>query len=423
MSALAAGGLIPIALLVAGGAFAAMTADDALLPWPDYRGPAYDGHAPGSAAPPLKFSESQGVVWKTEIHGRGWASPVVRDEVVWLATATEEGHELSVVAVDFETGEVLVDQLLFEIARPDHRNALNSYASPSAVVDAERVYLHYGTCGTVALDPDDGTELWRREDLRCQHLMGPGSSPVLAGGNLILTLDGADVQYVVALDPATGDTVWRRGRSADFARVIPDQRKAYGTPLLVSGDEEDVLVSTGARRTVGLDPTSGEERWWVDHGGYSMSARAVLSEDIVIINTGYDRPSYIAIRLGGQGDVTESHVLWTWSKNVPTMSSAVARNGYLYFVDEGGIAGCLEIASGEQLFRARLGGQHSASPVVVGDRIHFFDREGAAVVIAAEPEFRVIAENRLDAGFMASPAVVGDSWLLRTETHLYRIGE
>ncbi|MEQ8764445.1 MAG: PQQ-binding-like beta-propeller repeat protein [Planctomycetota bacterium] len=394
---------------------------DEIVPWPDFRGPAGDGHAPEACEPPLRWSEDENVRWKTAIHGRGWSSPIVTRGRVWQTTADQEGHRRHVVAVDLKTGDIVFDRLLFEVEEPQFRNELNSYASPSPVANAEHVFVHFGAAGTACLDAKSGDVVWQRRDLPCEHLMGAGSSPVLFEDLLILTFDGADQQYLVALDSKTGETRWRSDRSTSFEKVIPDQRKAYGTPLLLEVGAGPQLVSVGAQAAMGYAPKTGEEIWRVRFNGYSMSSRPIAGDGLVFLNTGFDRPRLMAVRLGGQGDVTETHVKWVEDKGLPAITSKVLVDGRLYFMSDAGVLTCLDAATGERVFRERIGGKICASPLAASGRVYFFDPQGVTTVIAAGEKFELLAKNELEDGCMASPAVVGDAMLLRTKTHLYRL--
>ncbi len=395
--------------------------DEEAAAWPDFRGPRGDGHAIATARPPVEWSEERYVTWKTPVHGLGWSSPVVVDGQVWMTTGTEDGHRLSVVAVDLASGAVVHDRVLFEVDEPQFRNALNSHASPSPVAMPGRVFVHFGAYGTAALDSRTGETVWQRRDLPCQHLMGPGSSPVLVDGRLVLTFDGADRQVVVGLDPATGETLWETPRSTDFTNIIPDQRKAYGTPFVAEVDGQRQLVSVGAQAAFGLDPRTGVELWQVRIPGYSMSSRPFAGRGLTFINTGFDRPQLWAIRLGGLGDVTESHVAWKETRSLPTIASKVLVDDRIYLVSDGGVLGCLKADTGETIWRERIGGRFCASPIVAGGHVYFFDREGMATVIVPEDEYRLVAQNSLEAGCMASPAVIGNALIVRTTSHLYRI--
>jgi len=401
------------------GAFFSLASD-----WPEYRGPNADGVALGAAVP-LEWSEERNVRWKTAIHGRGWSTPVVLGERIWLTTATPKGTQLSVLALDLASGRVIVDKVLYEIESPEPRNSLNSYASPSPVVADGRVIVHFGTYGTACLDAEIAEVIWERRDLKCDHIEGPGSSPFLHDRRVFLHVDGGDVQYLTALDVETGETLWRTDRSIDLTSLEPDYRKAYSTPILAHVmTEEGVveeLVSSAARATYGYDPATGAELWRIRHPGFSMSARPVLVGDTVLITTGYMSPELWALRLGGRGDVTESHVKWTNRRGVPTMPSAVHANGLLFQSSDKGMASCVDVATGETLWQERLGASVCASLLHTEGRIYYFDRDGVSTVVAPAREYKKLATSRLDAGFMASPAVAGDALLLRTETHLYRV--
>jgi outer membrane protein assembly factor BamB len=388
--------------------------------WPEYRGPTRDGHAP-RAEIPLRWGEKDNVRWKTPIRGSGWSSPVVVDGRIWLTSATEDGREMFAVAVDAESGEIAHDRRVFSVEAPESKNRLNSYASPSPTVEAGRVYVHFGTYGTACLDADSGKTLWERRDVHCDHMEGPGASPILLDDLLVVNMDGGDVQYVIALDKVTGETRWKAERSEALDKLVPDMRKAYSTPIVIEVDGARRLISSGAGATVAYDPKSGRELWKVRHGGFSMSSRPVVSGDMLVLNTGYMRARLVAVRTGGAGDVTDSNVVWTYRRGVPNMSSPLLVGERLYMVSDQGIASCIDISGGERIWQQRIEGQHCASPLYAAGRIYFFDREGRSVVIAPGDEYRELAINQLDDGCMASPAVVGDALVLRTKTHLYRI--
>ncbi|MCZ6597077.1 MAG: PQQ-binding-like beta-propeller repeat protein [Planctomycetota bacterium] len=390
--------------------------------WPDFRGPTGDGHAP-DAEVPLEWSEDENVAWKTLIHGRGWSSPVVWDGQIWLTTATPEGDELSVLALDAATGKVLHDDVLFDVPAPQRRNAMNSHASPSPVIEEGRVYVHFGSAGTACLDTKSRKTLWERRDLSCDHIEGPGSSPILFEDLLIFHMDGGDVQYVVALDKRTGKTSWKTERSVALEHLVPDRRKAYGTPLVVDTGERLELVCSGAEATMAYDPRTGEELWKVLYAGWSMASRPIVGDGLVYFTTGYLRPRLLAVRPGGSGDVTGERIAWSVGRRIPTMPSPILVDGRVYVVSNGGMATCLDAKTGDEKWRARIGGETCASPVYASGRIYFCDRDGMTRVVRPGDELETLATNHLDDGFMASPAVLGNALILRTTSHLYRIEE
>ncbi|HEY9175814.1 MAG TPA: PQQ-binding-like beta-propeller repeat protein [Verrucomicrobiae bacterium] len=401
--------------------------------WPDYRGPTGNGLAPDdvrAAHLPLRWSETENVRWKTPISHRGWSSPVVMDGRVWLTTATTKGTEFFAICVEAATGKVLHYRRLFQCENPEPLgNDVNSYASPSPVIEAGRVYLHFGSYGTACLDAETGEELWRRHGLPCRHFRGPGSSPVLVGDRLILTMDGVDVQYLVALDKRTGKTVWRTERSADWndldANGQPtdggDLRKAFSTPLLVTVAGQAQLLSAGAKAAYGYDPATGQELWKIRHTGFSVALRPVFGHGLAFLSSGFGKTELFAIRADGRGDVTQSHVAWKTGRGVPRMPSPLLKDDLLFLLGDSGVMTCLEARTGKEVWQERLGGEHVASPVCAGDRIYCFSQDGRAAVVKADRSFEVLARNKLEDGLMASPAILDKALILRTKTHLYRI--
>lgn len=416
-----------VAVLLAG---TAARASDA---WPVFRGPSYDGSSKAQNLP-LNWSEGHNVVWKTPISNRGWSTPVVLGGQIWLTTATEDGHEMFVYCVDLDTGKVRHRERLFDNEDPEPlSNAVNSYASPTGALSEGRFFAHFGSYGTAAVDTGTFEVLWQRRDLPCRHFRGPGSSVILADDKLILTMDGIDVQYLAALDTCTGQTVWKTRRSTKWrdydadgnVLLEGDYRKGYGSPILYEVGGQRQLASVGAMAAFGYDPHTGEELWTVSFHGYNAASSPVFAAGRVIINTSHPKPILMAIDPTGRGDVTETHVAWRYDRRAPIMPSPVTVDDELIvFVNDAGVATCLDAATGDELWRQRIGDNYVASPLVAGDRVYLFSSRGRSVVVAAAREFRLLAENDLDDGFMASPVAVGDrTLLLRTRTHLYRIEE
>ena len=388
--------------------------------WPNFRGPRHDNRAP-EADVPVTWSESSNVAWKTPLPGRGWSSPVVWGKRIWMTTATEDGKQMSVLCVDLETGKLLRDQLLFENEEPRFCHEMNSYASPTPVVEDGRVYAHFGSYGTACLDADTGKVLWQRRDLPCDHFRGPGSSPVAYRDTLIIHYDGFDFQYVVALDKKTGRTVWKTDRDIDYGTDNGDIFKAYCTPLVVTIDGQDQLISPASKATLAYDPSTGEEIWRVRYGGFSATAQPLFDGQRLYLNTGFSKADMLAVRPGGKGDITDTHVLWTVKKTIGSKPSQVLWEGRIYNVSDKGIASCIDAKSGKELWSERLKGQFSSSLLLAGGRIYLFNHEGQAWVLKPGDTFEAEAVNKLDDGCLASPAVVGNTLLVRTKTHLYAL--
>lgn len=392
--------------------------------WPEFRGSNGAGLAETSGLP-LRWGEQENVRWKTPIHGKGWSSPVVWDNQVWLTTATEDGKELFVLCVDGPTGKVLHDIKLFSVDRPQSMGdaqQFNSYASPTPAIKAGRVYAHFGSAGTACLDTATGKVLWTRRDLSCNHHRGAASSPILFNNLLILTLDGFDQQYLVALDKATGETRWKQPRVIDYGTDNGDRKKAFSTPAVFVIDGQPQLISPSAAATVAYDPATGKELWKVHHGGMNVAARPLFGQGQIYICTGDGPTHLLAVRTGGSGDVTKSHVAWKALRGVPNRSTPLLLNDLLYLSgDNNGVATCLEAKTGTVVWQKRLAGDFIASPVAADGRVYFFNRDGAAFVLAAGREAKILARNQLADGCMATPAVAGKALFVRTKTHLYRI--
>ncbi|HEV2946795.1 MAG TPA: PQQ-binding-like beta-propeller repeat protein [Gemmataceae bacterium] len=393
--------------------------------WPEFRGPSGDGHS-DAVGLPTRWSENENIKWKVAIHDKGWSSPVIWGNQIWLTTATTDGHKLFVMCVDRETGKILHDIKLFDVEKPGYCIPTNSYASPTPVVEAGRVYVHFGIYGTACLDTNTGQTLWSRRDLPCDHFRAPGSSPILYGDSLFVNFDGFDVQYVVALDKATGKTRWKSDRNIDYGTDNGDLKKAFCTPKVIQVNGQAQLISPSAVATIAYDPANGHELWKVYHGGMNAAARPLFADGRVFLTTG-DRGSpgewhrLLAINPDAHGDVTKSHVLWTHDKGVPARSSFLLVDDLLFMVSDNGVVSCLEAKSGKEVWQQRVGGTYYASPIYAEGHLYFFDDGGDSHVLEAGREPKVLAHNHLDAGCMASPAVAGKALFLRTKTHLYRI--
>ncbi len=397
--------------------------------WPQFRGPNGDGHADESKLP-VSWSETEHVKWKTPIHGRGWSSPVVWGKQIWLTTATPDAKQLFAVCIDADSGKIVRDQKLFEIERPQFHHSFNSPASPTPVIEEGRVYVTFGSPGTACLDTRSGQVLWERSDIKCNHYRGAGSSPIIYGDLLIMNFDGSDEQFIIALDKKTGKTVWRKERSIDFKDLGPDgkpkaegdMRKCFATPHVMMMDGKPLLISQGANATYGYDPLTGAEHWRVEERtSHSGGTRPVIGHGLIFFPSGWSQGQVLAVKPGGHGDVTASHIVWRVKKSVPKKPSLLLEGELIYMIDDGGVASCLEAKTGEMVWSERIGGNCSTSPIIAGGKIYFFNEQGKTAVVALGREFKKLAENTLADGFLASPAVTDNALLLRSKTDLYRI--
>ena len=398
--------------------------------WTSYRGPADQGHTDAERLP-IQWSEDQNVVWKAPIEGKAWSTPVIWGDRIWLTNARSDGSRYSVLCLDKNSGKPLLpNKVLYSVALPQYCHPLNSYASPSPVIEEGHVYVSFGSPYNACLNCETGEVVWERTDFVCNHFRGPASSPFLYRDLLIMHFDGSDHQYIVAMNKRTGETVWQTERTVDFADEDPntglphrqgDFRKAFSTPVITYVDDRPILISLGAKALYGYNPETGEELWRVDNlRCHSGACRPVAGHGLVFAPMG-SGSELLAVRPDGSGDVTKTHLAWTYKRAVPRRPSPLLVDGLLFMVNDDGVAACVEAISGKEVWRKRLGGNYSASPIYASGRIYFFDEGGKATVIESSRRFHVLATNQLDDGFMASPAVSGDALYLRTRSHLYRI--
>ncbi|MEO2049964.1 MAG: PQQ-binding-like beta-propeller repeat protein [Pirellulales bacterium] len=391
--------------------------------WRQFRGPDGNGHARIKELP-LKWNGNENIAWKTEIHDRGWSSPVIWGNQIWVTTATNDGHKLFAVCVDRETGKVTHDIHVFSVDQPQRIAAENTYASPTPVIEKGRIYVHYGTYGTACLNTLTGSIVWTRRDLKCDHEdgAGPNSSPFLVGNLFIVNVDGRDVQYVIALDKTTGKNVWKTDRSVDYSKVPVHQRKAYTMPILIPRGSGKQLVSPGGRAVYSYDPATGKELWRVRHRGWSIAPRPVYGFGLVFVMMDHDHPELWAVQSDGTGDVAKSHVEWKVKGGIPSRSSPLLVDDLLFIVNRHGIVSCLEARTGKLVWKTRIEGKYSASPIYASDRIYFFNENAVSTIIKPARQFKILSVNPLpQEQLMASPAMAGHSIFIRTEKYLYRI--
>lgn len=410
--------------------------------WPDKNGPTLDNVVPAEEAKriPLKWNEAEGlnIVWKTPLENKGHSSAVIGGDLIWFTSATEDGKKQYVYCIDRHTGKVQHHKLLFENPEPEELgNPINNYAAPSPVIEADAVYIHFGTYGTARLDPLTAEVVWQRRDINVKHYRGPGSSPLLYKDLLILTFDGINEQFVTALDKKTGKTVWKTNRTTDYGDLDKegkptrdgDMRKAYHTPTVFQIAGKDQLLSVGSRAAFAYDPTTGKELWTIRHGGFNAAPRVLKLDDMLFINTGSERSHMLGVRIDDKmtGDITESHVVWDRDKRNASEASPVMVNGILFQITRGGVVSAVEAKTGKDLWEDRFQGQHLPSGIAAGDRIYYCNDRGQTNVIRAADKFELLATNQLeggaDAGITGGISVADGALFIRTKTFLYKIAE
>jgi outer membrane protein assembly factor BamB len=403
--------------------------------WPQFRGPRGDGTSLATDVPST-WSETTHVAWKVNVPGRGRSSPVLLGERIWLTTALERGVQrtrigaddmqtaehvtLEAVCLSRTDGGLLWRVQLADIDQPDPVHWLNSWATPTPVVEPGRLYCDFGTFGTACLDAATGAILWQRR-LPLDHQVGPGSSPVLWHDRLILVRDGRDAQYVAALDTSTGKTVWKTDRPP-IQTASPNLKKSFVTPLVVTHNGREQLISPTAHWVVALDPSTGKECWRVRHGeGFSIGSAPAYGHGLAFFSTGCFKAQLCAVRVEGTGDVTATHTAWKTLRQVPVMSSPVLVGDELYWVSDEGMVTCAEARSGEIVWQERLGGSYLASILSAEGRLYVASQEGRTTVLKAGRTFEKLAENTLPGPMIATPAMANHSLFVRTDGHLYHI--
>ena len=391
--------------------------------WSQFRGHYGNGIIKSTSAP-INWSENTNIDWSTPIHDRGWSSPVIWNDQIWMTTATKDGNKMYAICVNKLSGKIEHDIHVFDVKSPQAITNENTYASPTPVVEEGRVYVHFGTYGTACISTKDGQILWKRRDLNCDHEIGagPASSPFIYNNFLIFNVDGRDVQYVIALNKETGETAWKTNRSVDFSDVQVNQRKAYGTPFIIPRGNTNQMVSIGAKGVYSYDPENGKELWKAEHRGWSIAPRPVYGEGLVFTMIDRDRPEMWAINPNGSGDITETHIEWKETKRMPPRASPIIIKGLLFVVDRNGYISCIEAKTGKSIWQKRMKGRFSASPILANNLIYFFNEDTVCTIIKPTRELEIVAENKLSEDkLMATPAFDENSIYIRTEKKLTRI--
>lgn len=399
--------------------------------WPQLRGPKGQGHANAKNLP-IRWSETENVRWKVRIPGSGYSSPVITGAQLWMTTALEGGRSLCAVCVDARNGKIVYRPELIRVKEPGRLHSKNSYATPTPVADGERIYVHFGAKGTAALS-QDGSVVWKNSSLAHNQPYAGASSPIVFRDMLIINCDGMDHQFVVALDKKSGKIVWktprahleaeRESRTASRYRDKGFTLMGYATPTVIETEGVPELVSTAAEHVAAYDARTGKELWWLGYHGFSPVGIPVYAHGLVYVQgfEGVGRPALFAIRPGGRGDISKTHLAWKETRGIPHVPSPLIVGDELYLVDDDGIMSCLDARTGAERWKERLGGPHSASPILADGRIYASSERGTTSVLSPGREFKLLAKNQLDGRLKASPCASGEALFLRTETRLYRI--
>ncbi|MDP3003476.1 MAG: PQQ-binding-like beta-propeller repeat protein, partial [Bacteroidales bacterium] len=366
------------------------------------------------------------------IHDNGYSSPVVYNNQIWVTTAKSDGKELYAVCIDFKTGKIIYDIKVFTPDKVQRKHSLNTYASPTPCIEKGFVYVHYGSMGTACINTANGSIVWKRNDFECKHAQGPASSPIIYKNLLILHFEGTDVRYIVALDKSNGKLIWRSDRPAEpYEPITVIGRKAYITPIIINVKGRDILISNGSAVCIAYEPNTGKEIWRVVNGAESTVAMPFTENGLVywysgfmVADDGTRFTELLAVNPDGKGDITGTNVLWKKRDKLSQnqMLTPVIKDGLIYTVNTRNILMCIDAATGEEIWSTHVTSNYNASPIYINDNIWFFSVKGEVLVIKAGRKYEVVAKNQMDSGIWATPAILRNSVIMRTQKYLYRIG-
>jgi len=397
--------------------------------WTHFRGSQLNGMANVEYAP-ISWNSDSNIVWKTVIHDRGWSSPVVYNNQVWMTTALDDGKKMFAVCVDYRTGKVIYDILLFTPDTIYNKHNINSYATPTPCIEEGFVYVHFGRYGTACVNTSNGKVIWQRKDIEFLDIQGPGSSLLLYKNLLILHCEGTDRQLILALDKSTGQTVWETQRPKEiYDKLEPIGKKAYITPIIINVNGRDQLISNGSAACIAYDPDTGKEIWRVVGGDDSTISMPFCEDGIVYFYTGFKTDEegekyaeLLAVNPDGIGDISESHVIWRMRTPILQLLTPVIKDGMIYTIDTKSIMMCIDAKTGSIIWSKRVRGKYNSSPVYAAGNIYFSSTQGDITVIREGRSIDVKAENNLEGEIWTTPVILEGNILIRTSKYLYKIG-
>ena len=418
--------------------------------WPHWRGPSTTGIATSSTALPSTWSATVNVAWQVALEGAGVSSPIVSGPRVFVTSQAGDGRRrdgrhptLTQGGDPAQAGEVTLqrrtrrDRVAFIVEAFDRASGKRAWihetapegdlppvhdkhnlASASPVTDGQRVYAWYGTGQMVALDAASGKRVWAKHlgqeygafDIQWGH----ASSPVLHQDSIILLCYHNPASYLLALDKRTGAVKWKVDK--------PAGQESYSSPIVVTGPSGDELIVNSNSGVESFDPNTGKSLWTYPEVNRFPIPVAMVDNGILFLSRGYRSSPYMAVRLGGRGDITNTHVAWRVPTGGPYVSSLVHYQGVIYMSTDNGILSAVDAKNGERLWQERVGGTFSASPIAGDGKIYFVSEGGETIVIKAGRTFELLARNKLDGHFVASPAAGGGKVFLRADDRLYAVG-
>ena len=381
--------------------------------WPGWRGPRGDGTSLEKNVP-VRWSETQNVMWKVPIPGKEHASPIVWGRHIFVVTAIKEKKQRILLCLDRKDGQTLWQRVVFE-APMERINRLNSYASSTPATDGERVYVSFLDRDKmfVAAYDFDGNKVWEVRPGVFSSMHGYCSSPVIWKDKVIVNGDHDGPSYIVALSRATGQTIWKTPR--------PNRTRSYCTPIIRQIDGRNQMILSGTKCVASYDPDTGKQHWLIDGPTEQFVASIVYNGELLFMTCGFPKRFIQAIRPDGRGNVTDTHVLWQKDRDCSYVPSPIAFGPYFLVVADNGIATCFEAKTGKSCWRERLGPHYSASLVSANGLVYFLSDKGVMTVVKPGAELEIVARNELGQNTYASPAISDSQIFLRGAKHLYCI--
>jgi outer membrane protein assembly factor BamB len=398
--------------------------------WTYFRGTNLNGIAETENIP-LKWDDSV-IKWKIKIHDIGYSSPVVYGNQIWVTTAKADGKEIYAVCIDFNTGKVIYDIKVFTPVEVEGKHSVNTYATPTPCIEKGFVYVHYGSIGTACINTSNGSIVWKQTGLKCNQVHAAASSPIIYKNLIILHFEGIDVRFIAALNKTTGNVVWKSDRpEAPYEKLPTYGKPAFITPIIINVKGRDMLISNGSAICQAFDPGTGKEIWRVVDGAETTIAMPFTENGVLYWYTGFNvaenKKTYtdlLAVNPDGKGDIAGTNIIWTKKDETSDnqMLSPLIKNGLIYTVTTKDIMMCIDAGTGEEIWSKHVTSHYNASPVYINGNVWFFSVKGEVLVLKAGRNYEVISQNTMDSGIWATPAVLRNTMIMRTQNYLYSIG-
>ena len=383
--------------------------------WPQFRGPTGQGHSKAMELP-MKWNRTEGVVWQKNLEGTAWSSPICIEDQIFLTNAlVKDGLlQLNVASISFQNGVTLWHKTLFEYDHQPRIHKKNSYASPTPFYDDGHIFVHFGNLGTACLDLS-GHLVWKKK-LEYTPVHGSGASPVIVKDILLISADGSNYACLYGLFKKTGLVKWKAIRDSQSKKKF-----SFCTPLVINDGKEVQIISPASDYVFAYD-LNGNQLWKFNYpNGYSVVPRPVYNSGLIYVSSGYDHPTLYAIKAGGSGDITKSHLAWETRKGAPRNSSVIVTNGLVFMAADHGVVSCLDAVTGKVHWIERVAGSCSSSILHAMGNLFLTDETGKTFIFEAQKNYRLLASNDLNEKMLASPVPYKKSLVMRTEKNLWRI--